>query len=126
MKYEYLFEPSKPNRISIQFDVPDDAQILGFNIKPRAYTTDDDGKLLDIIPGDCVYFERLLFDKDYAIDCQCIDESGVMASAPLRDACGELVVLNDCINSVIIDVPGIYRAVYEGEGRFDAHVVLTR
>lgn len=90
----------------------------------EAFDVDEDGALTGIIEGDVVYFERLLYDGVYDIDCSGIDEKGVIASEPLRDECGCVIVLSACHNVLRIDEPGVFRAIYEGGGRDGASVVF--
>lgn len=124
MRHKYIFEIGKTDTVSHPFSVIDRVLITAFNLRPIEYTKKDDGTLKDFADCDHVTFERLLYDDVYDIDkCKNINEMGVIASAPVLDECGNTVKLTHCNNTVWLEQPGLFRAVYHGDGRPEAAVV---
>lgn len=124
MRHTYLFEFNQTNTLSRPFSATDRVLVIGFNMRPMEYTKKDDGTLDKVSECDYVTFERLLYDGVWDIDkCLEIYEQGVIASAPVHDECCKPVRIDHCCNSVWLNEPGIYRAVYHGEGRPDAAVI---
>lgn len=122
-QHVYMFEPNSA-QMSSQRVAPGGAVVVGFNLAPSTWETDADGKV-QIEEGDYVYFERVLYDKVYDVDCSLeIDEGGVIASTPLLDECGCLVKLDACNNTIELPSPGAFRAYYVGQNRVDATVVF--
>jgi len=124
-KHTELFPLGKHNITSITFTTP--AFIAGFHLSPDEYETDDvTGKETgNKRAGDYITFERLLFDGVYDINCGArINEAGIAAAAAVRNECGEEVRLDYCHNALWLTDPGIYRAVFHGNAREQAAVIL--
>lgn len=111
---KFLFEHDKSNMVSATFAAP--KIITAFNLAGMQ-TTKVDGVLQIAYCGDEIYFEQLVYDEDYGLNCNGIDEAGRLGSALLRDECGGIVKLSKCRNSVTLTRPGIYRAVFRGVSR---------
>lgn len=124
MKATLLFPYRKTNEISPTFG--GDALITGFNLRPYSNIKDANGVIIAEDCGDYVYFEELLFDSEYDVSCgmRVIEDSAIL-SEPLKDECGNLIVINSCKNYVYITKPGIFRAIYVGGGRADAAVTYV-
>lgn len=124
MRHTYVFEMGKTNTVSRPFSPAGEVFIVGFNMRGLEYTKNPDGTLGEIHDCDYVIFERLLYDGVYDVTkCDGISEQGIIAAVPVKDHCGNIVKLNHCNNTLWITEPGIYRAVYHGDGRPDAAVV---
>lgn len=127
MKATTLFALGKSNTESATFSGP--VQITGFNLRPyhaQGVQVGDCGFKLEEECGDYVYFEELLFDGDYEINCcKGIEEDGALLSEPLKNECGELLCINAHMNTVNIHKKGIFRAIYVGDGRPEAAVVYV-
>lgn len=124
MKAIMLFPLGKTNTISQTFGT--NAVITGFNLRPYAHTKDANGIVQDSECGDYVYFEELLYDGAYDVSCGMkIHEDAELLSETLKDECGNLIKIDACRNYVHIKKPGIYRAIYVGEGRPEAAVTYV-
>lgn len=111
---KFLFEHDKSNLVSATFAAP--KVVTAFNLTGMQ-TTKVDGVLQIEYCGDEIYFEQLVYDADYGLNCDGISEKGILGSELLRDKCGEVVKLSKCRNSVTLTRPGIYRAVFKGDSR---------
>lgn len=119
-----VFKEGFVNTISDQFSGP--AEVIGFNLKPDYFEQDENGLTTAVECGDYVTFEYVLNKGDYNVDCSNeISSSGVRASTPLLDECGEPVKLTACNNAVIIDTTQNVRAIYHGDGRMNAIVTAN-
>lgn len=116
-----LFEQGKTDAVSATFSAP--ATVTGYNLLPSQYEKDENGLTIAVYCGDEVTFEKVLTESDYDVDCHNkITSGGIRASAPLIDECGALIKLTACNNTVQVNGKGNYRAIYSGEGRYDAIV----
>lgn len=124
MRHTYLFEFGKTNMVSRPFSAADRMVVIGFGLRPLEFTAKPDGTLDKLSECDYVTFERLLYDEVYDLHkCTGINEQGVIASVPVNDGCGKLIRLDHCNNTVWLNEPGIYRAIYHGEGRPEAALI---
>lgn len=115
-----LFEQGETNEVSPLFSAP--ATITGYNLLPDEYVQNEHGLTTEVRCGDHVTFERVLTEDDYEVVCSKINSGGIRASTPLLDECGAPVKLTACRNIIEISGKGNYRAVYSGQGRYNAIV----
>ena len=122
MKQIYLFDFNKANRISRPFSGP--VYLSAFGLPGLEYEVNEKGDFVSEVEESFIYFEKLLYDDVYDVNCTGIQEDGIIASEPLTDDCGCLITLDYCRTSLYLSEPGIFQAVYSGPGREDTALIF--
>lgn len=131
MKHTYLLTPDSHDTTSPGFVVRKDESVFvaAFNLKPLMYEKNPDGSLKKDTVDSCDYimFERILYDFEYGLTaCKgtvTVHEKGIIASAPLRDDCSNIIAMTSCKDTLWITDPGLYRAVFVGNNRHGVSLV---